>query len=279
MDADVALRVDGLSKAFDRTRALDGLHLHASYGEVLALFGPNGAGKTTALRCVAGVLVPDAGTITVGGAPAGSIAAQDALSFLPEQPDLYPSLTVAEHLRFVALAHRLDGWEPHAATLLGRFDLNDQRDALPGALSQGMRRKTALIMALLHGARVLLLDEPFNGLDPQGAAELRALISDLAAGGAAVVVSTHGLAVAERLAQRAVIMQQGRAIAEGTPEQLRRHAGMPEGADLEAVFLALTGGTRDPTGRSGDRGDGAHSNSDHSDQGDRDRSARDRSTR
>ena len=240
-ESGVALRVEGLRKTFDRTQALDGLDLQASYGEVLALCGPNGAGKTTALRCVAGVLVPDAGTITIAGAPAGSITAQDALSFLPEQPDLYPSLTVDEHLRFVALAHRLDGWQPRAAALLDRFDLNDQHDALPGALSQGMRRKTALIMALLHGARVLLLDEPFNGLDPQGAAELRGLITDLAAGGAAVVVSTHGLAVAERLARRATIMQQGRAIAEGSHEQLRRQAGMPEGADLEAIFLTLTG--------------------------------------
>jgi len=238
----VALRVEGLHKAFDGTRALDGLSLTADHGEVVALFGPNGAGKTTALRCVAGVLAPDAGSITVDGAPAGSVAAADALSFLPEQPDLYASLTVAEHLRFVALAHRLDAWEPRASDLLDRFDLADQRDTLPGALSQGMRRKTALIMALLHGAKVLLLDEPFNGLDPRGAAELRTLIADLAAGGAAVVVSTHGLAVAERIADRAIVMAEGRAIADGSSDQLRRLAGMPQGADLEAVFLALTGG-------------------------------------
>jgi ABC-2 type transport system ATP-binding protein len=235
-----ALRVEGLRKAFDGTQALGGFCLTAAYGEVVALIGPNGAGKTTAMRCVAGVLLPDAGTIEVGGAAAGTIAAQDSLSFLPEHPDLYPSLTVAEHLRFVALAHRLDGWQPRAAALLDRFDLSDQRDALPGTLSQGMRRKTALIMALLHGARVLLLDEPFNGLDPRGAAELRAMIVDLAAAGAAVAVSTHGLAVAERLAHRAVIMAKGRAVADGTYDELRRLARLPEGTDLEAVFLALT---------------------------------------
>jgi ABC-2 type transport system ATP-binding protein len=247
-----ALRVEGLRKAFDGTQALDGFCLTAAYGEVVALFGPNGAGKTTAMRCVAGVLLPDAGTIEVCGAPARTIAAQDSLSFLPEHPDLYPSLTVAEHLRFVALAHRLDGWEPRAAALLDRFDLNDQRDALPGTLSQGMRRKTALIMALLHGARVLLLDEPFNGLDPRGAAELRTMIAGLAAAGAAVVVSTHGLAVAERLADRAVIMTDGRAIADGTVDELRRQARMPDDGDLEAVFLALTGDS-DATDAAGDR--------------------------
>jgi ABC-type multidrug transport system ATPase subunit len=246
-----ALRVAGLHKAFDGTRALDGLDLTADHGEVVALFGPNGAGKTTALRCVAGVLAPDAGTISVAGAPAGSSAAADALSFLPEQPDLYPSLTVAEHLRFVALAHRLTGWEARAASLLDRFELADQRDTLPGALSQGMRRKTALSMALLHGARVLLLDEPFNGLDPRGAAELRVLIGDLAASGAAVVLSTHGLAVAERFADRAVVMASGRAIAEGSSDDLRRLAGLPRDADLEAIFLALTG-------EGGDGADMAH---------------------
>jgi ABC-2 type transport system ATP-binding protein len=235
-----ALHVEGLRKAFDGTPALDGLDMTAAHGEVVALVGPNGAGKTTAMRCAAGVLAPDGGAILVDGAPAGSVAAADVLSFLPEQPDLYASLTVAEHLRFVALAHRLSGWEARASELLDRFDLHAQRDALPGALSQGMRRKTALIMALLHGARVLLLDEPFNGLDPRGAAELRTLIGDLAAGGAAVVVSTHGLAVAERLADRAVVMAQGRALADGTPDELRRLARLPEGADLEAVFLALT---------------------------------------
>ena len=244
----VALRVDGVSKAFGTTVALDDLCLTAAFGEVVALFGPNGAGKTTAMRCAAGVLVPDAGVIEVGGAPAGSTAAQDALSYLPEQPDLYPSLTVDEHLRFVALAHRLTGWEPRAGELLARFDLADQRDALPGALSQGMRRKTALIMALLHGARVLLLDEPFNGLDPQGAAELRMLLSAVAAGGAAVMVSTHNLAGAERLADRAIVMSAGRSVAAGRPDELRRVAGVPADADLEQVFLPLTRPPGDASG-------------------------------
>jgi ABC-2 type transport system ATP-binding protein len=114
-----------------------------------------------------------------------------------------------------------------------------------------MRRKTALSMALLHGARVLLLDEPFNGLDPRGAAELRVLIGDLAASGAAVVLSTHGLAVAERFADRAVVMASGRAIAEGSSDDLRRLAGLPRDADLEAIFLALTG-------EGGDGADMAH---------------------
>jgi ATPase subunit of ABC transporter with duplicated ATPase domains len=143
-----ALRVEGLHKAFDGTLALNGLSLTADHGEVVALFGPNGAGKTTAMRCVAGVLAPDAGSITVDGAPAGSVAAAGALSFLPEQPDLYASLTVTEHLRFVALAHRLDDWEPRASDLLDRFDLAGQA----GHASRGTLAGHAAQDGAHHGA-------------------------------------------------------------------------------------------------------------------------------
>ena len=204
------------------------------------MLGPNGAGKTTAMRCVAGVLLPDAGRITIAGAPAGTVAAQAAVSFLPEHPDLYPGLTIDEHLRFVALTHGLVGWQPRADALLERFTLLDVRDELPGSLSQGMRRKAALSMALLHGTQVLLLDEPFNGLDPQAAVELRAVVSDLAAQEVAVLVSTHGLATADRIATRSVVMADGRLVAEGTTDQLRARARVAGDADLEAVFLALT---------------------------------------
>jgi ABC-2 type transport system ATP-binding protein len=235
-----ALRVTGLRRAFDDKQALDGLRLHVDRGEVVALLGPNGAGKTTAMRCIAGVLVADEGHIDVLGAPAGSVAAQSSISYLPEHPDLYPGLTVDEHLRFVALAHDLHGWERRADELLARFALDDLRGELPGAMSQGMRRKAALSMALLHGARVLLLDEPFNGLDPQAAAELRAVVTDLAAQGVAVLISTHGLATADRIADRSVVMVRGRVLAEGSTQSLRARAETGDDADLETVFLRLT---------------------------------------
>ena len=235
-----ALRVAGLRRAFDDKQALDGLDLHVDSGEVVALLGPNGAGKTTAMRCIAGVLVADAGQIDVLGAPVGSVAAQSGISYLPEHPDLYPGLTVDEHLRFVALAHDLHDWESRADELITRFALDELRGELPGALSQGMRRKAALSMALLHGARVLLLDEPFNGLDPQSAAELRAVVADLAAQGVAVLVSTHGLATADRIADRSVVMVRGRVLAEGSTQELRARAATGDDADLETVFLRLT---------------------------------------
>ncbi len=235
-----ALRVSDLRRAFDDRQALDGLTLHVDSGEVVALLGPNGAGKTTAMRCIAGVLVADSGDIDVLGAPVGSVTAQTGISYLPEHPDLYPGLTVDEHLRFVALAHDLHDWEPRADELIARFALDDLRGELPGAMSQGMRRKAALSMALLHGARVLLLDEPFNGLDPQAAAELRAVVTDLAAQGVAVLISTHGLATADRIADRSVVMVRGRVLAEGSTRALRARAATGDDADLETVFLRLT---------------------------------------
>lgn len=235
-----ALVVRGMRKSYGSVAALDGLGFSANRGEIVAMLGPNGAGKTTALRCVAGVLLPDDGLLSVVGARTRSWAAQRAVSYLPETPDLYAGLTVAEHLRFIALAYRLDGWREQADLLLHRFVLAEHAHKLPAGMSQGMRRKTALAMALLQGAQVLLLDEPFNGLDPQAAAELRALIRDLARDGTAVVVSTHDLAVAQPLADRIVVMDGGRDIAAGTIEELRAAAGIGRDADLETVFLALT---------------------------------------
>lgn len=235
-----ALVVRDMRKRFGPVVALDGLAFTANRGEILTMLGPNGAGKTTALRCVAGVLLADDGQATVGGARARSRAAQQAVSYLPETPDLYPALTVAEHLRFIALAYRVDGWRDRAEALLSGFALDEHRDKIPAGMSQGMRRKTALAMALLQGAEVLLLDEPFNGLDPLAAAELRATVGDLARQGAAVVVSTHDLAVAQSLANRIVVMDRGRDLAVGTMTDLRTAAGVGDDADLEEVFLTLT---------------------------------------
>ena len=171
---------------------------------------------------------------------AGTPAAQRALSLMPEQPDLYPGVSVWEHVVFVALIYRLTDWQGHARDLLERFGLSDRLDALPHELSQGLRRRLALVMALLHGADVLLLDEPFNGLDPRSASALRALVIELAASGACVLVSTHILADDARLTERTVLLDQGRVTAAGSVADLRRQAALAPDADLEAVYVALT---------------------------------------
>ncbi len=238
--AEVALEYTGLVKRFGATTALAGVGFTCPAGSVTALIGPNGAGKSTVFRATAGLLVPDAGSVRVRGHLAGSAPAQRAVSLMPEQPDLYPGVSVSEHVTFVALLYRLSDWRPRAEWLLARFGLDDRLDALPHELSQGLRRRLALVMALLHGADVLLLDEPFNGLDPRSAGELRSLVRELAAAGACVLVATHILSDVQRLADRAVLLDQGRITAAGTLDELRGQAGLDQDADLEAAYLALT---------------------------------------
>jgi ABC-type multidrug transport system ATPase subunit len=238
------LEYEAIVKRFGQTTALAEVSFSCPPGAVTALIGPNGAGKSTLFLAAVGLLVPDAGAIRVGGHPAGSPPAQRAVALMPEQPDLYAAVSVWEHVAFVARLYRLRDWRPRAQQLLERFGLSDRLDAVPHELSQGLRRRLALVMALLHGADVLLLDEPFNGLDPRNAAELRSLVRELAEAGVCVLVATHILSDVERLADRAIVLDRGRKVAEGTLDEVRLQAGLGPGADLEAAFLALTGEDR-----------------------------------
>jgi ABC-2 type transport system ATP-binding protein len=235
-----ALEYARIHKRFGDKTALAGVSFSCAPGSVTALIGPNGAGKSTLFLAAAGLVVPDSGVVRALGHPAGSPAAQRATSLMPEQPDLYPGVSVWEHLVFVALLYRLSDWRTRAEELLERFGLDDRRDELPHQLSQGLRRRLALVMALLHGADVLLLDEPFNGLDPRSAHELRTLVGELARAGASVLVATHILSDVERLAHRVVVLDRGTKRADGTPDDLRRQAELGPEADLEAAYLALT---------------------------------------
>ncbi|MFF0312047.1 ABC transporter ATP-binding protein [Streptosporangium sp. NPDC004379] len=223
---------------------MDGATFRCGHGQITALLGHNGAGKSTLFRAAAGLVRLDEGAMLVAGHPPGGARAQQALSYMPEQPDLYPGVSVWEHVTFIALAYRLPAWEPRARRLLERFELTDRLDALPHELSQGLRRRLALVMALLHGAEVLLLDEPFNGLDPHSAARLRTILGDLAAEGAAVVVTTHILHDAQRIADQVIVLERGRVKAGGDLSSLARQAGLPSRTGLEEVYLALTSETR-----------------------------------
>jgi ABC-type multidrug transport system ATPase subunit len=234
------LECDGLVKRFGGTTALADVSFTCPAGSVTALIGSNGAGKSTLFLTAAGLLAPDGGTLRVHGHIAGTPGAQRALSLMPEQPDLYPAVSVWEHVTFMALLYRLTDWRPRAKTLLERFGLSDRLDAVPSDLSQGLRRRLALVMALVREADVMLLDEPFNGLDPRSANEVRSIVREVAAAGACVLVSTHVLSDVERISDRAIVLDRGSKKAEGTLGELRRQAGLPPGADLEASFLALT---------------------------------------
>lgn len=240
-DSPAALRLTGLCKHFGRP-AVDRLDLTVRRGELYALLGPNGAGKTTTLRMVAGLLAPDAGTVEIFGIdlaadPAG---AKRAMAYLPDDPMLYAKLKPTEYLEFVAGLWGIEGAdaEPRARRLLDWLDLTKHAHELTEGFSRGMKQKLALAGALIHEPQLLILDEPLTGLDAAAARQVKDLLLDHVRNGGTVVLTTHILEVAERLAQRIGIIEHGRLIAQGTLDELR---GQTEGATLEDVFLHLTG--------------------------------------
>lgn len=236
-----ALVLAGLSKHFGRP-AVDGLDLTVGRGEFYALLGPNGAGKTTTLRMVAGLVAPDAGRIEVLGIDlaADPAAAKRRIAYLPDDPMLYGKLKPVEYLEFVAGLWGIDGKvaAPRARELLAWLDLEQHAHELTEGFSRGMKQKLALAGALIHAPELLILDEPLTGLDAGAARQVKDLLLAHVAGGGTVVLTTHILEVAERLAQRIGIIQHGRLIAEGTLDELR--VATP-GATLEEMFLRLTG--------------------------------------
>ncbi len=240
-----ALDISDLRKTFNRP-AVDGLSLQIPPGEFFALLGPNGAGKTTTLRMVAGLLRPDAGSISIFGvdALADKIAAKRLVAWLPEEPLLYELLTPLEYLEFVAglwsvepgLARR------RAQELLEWLGLWAFRHDRCGGFSRGMRQKTVLAGALIHDPRLLILDEPLTGLDAAAARDVKDLLAARVARGASIVLTTHILEVAERLADRIGIIADGRLLALGSLADLRAKGGT-SGETLEDVFLRLVGKT------------------------------------
>jgi ABC-2 type transport system ATP-binding protein len=237
-----ALEIRGLGKRFGSHVALDGLDLTVPRGEFHALLGPNGAGKTTTLRIVAGLTRADEGTVRVMGHEVGEdpLAAKRVLAFLPDEPLLYGKLRPLEYLEFVAGLWRLDGRlaQARANELLETLGLGDKRRELVEAFSRGMRQKLALAGALIHDPAVMLLDEPLTGLDAAAARQVKDILLDRVRAGCTVILTTHILEVAERLAERISIVSGGRIAAQGTMAELRESAG--EGETLEDVFLALT---------------------------------------
>jgi ABC-2 type transport system ATP-binding protein len=236
-----ALALTGLSKSFGRP-AVDGLDLTVARGEFYALLGPNGAGKTTTLRMVAGLLAPDAGRIEVLGIDLAldPAAAKRRIAYLPDDPMLYGKLKPTEYLEFVAGLWGIDAKaaEPRARELLAWLDLEKHAHELTEGFSRGMKQKLALAGALIHEPELLILDEPLTGLDAGAARQVKDLLLSHVAKGGTVILTTHILEVAERLAQRIGIIQHGRLIAQGTLDELRVAA---PGATLEDTFLRLTG--------------------------------------
>ena len=236
-----ALELKGLKKSFDRP-AVDGLDLSVRAGEFYALLGPNGAGKTTTLRMVAGLLAPDAGEISIFGVDArrDPVAAKRLVAWVSDEPMIYEKLTPFEYLEFVAGLWSLDAAtaEARARALFDWLGLAPHAHERCQGFSKGMRQKVALAGALVHAPRLIILDEPLTGLDAGSARQVKEVFAERVRAGVTVIMTTHILEVAERMAERIGVLARGRLIAEGSLEELRRQAGKA-GSSLEEVFLDL----------------------------------------
>ena len=233
-----------LSKKYGSFTAVDRLDLFVPKGELFGFLGPNGAGKTTTLRMIAGILRPSAGSVRIAGLDLAErpIEAKSRLGFIPDRPFIYEKLTGMEFLRFVAGLFKQDGpeVEHRGRELLALFDLEDGRDEVVESYSHGMRQKLIISSAFVHRPDVIVVDEPMVGLDPKATKTLKDLFREYTRRGHTIMMSTHTLEVAETLCDRIGIIQQGKILACGTMDDLRRHAVRGD-EGLEEIFLRLTG--------------------------------------
>ncbi len=215
------LHVENVSKSYGSHEVLRSISLEVAQGETVAIVGPNGAGKSTLLRLIAGQLELEEGTITIAGAAPGSVEARRAVSFVSDNPVLYDDLSVMEHLEYIARMHDFEEWQPRAEQLIDLLGLSARQDDLPTRFSRGLRQKAALAIGLVRPLDLLLVDEPFVGLDSSGRSALIELLAATAADGATVIVSTHEHSFVQR-SDRCIALRDGTIAASGvlTAEQV-----------------------------------------------------------
>ncbi|REK09013.1 MAG: ABC transporter ATP-binding protein [Planctomycetota bacterium] len=234
------IQVVDLHKTYRDVAAVAGLSFEVRPGAILGLVGPNGAGKTTTLRSISGIIPPTRGRLLVAGhdVVADPVAAKRHLAYVPDDPKLFETLTVWEHLMFVASAYGVDDFEPRAEEHLETFELLPKRDTIAQELSRGVRQNVAIACAYLHEPAALLFDEPLTGLDPHAIRTLKRSIVERAAAGAAVMVSSHLLALVEDLCTDLLMLPRGRAVFCGSVEEAHARFGTLDGAgSLEDVFF------------------------------------------
>ncbi len=233
------LEVSEVRKQFGRKLALDGVSFGIEGGRIVSLLGPNGAGKTTLLKLICGLLRPTSGTLKICGTDVveNPLAAKRNLTYIPDHPDLYERLTGWEYLSFVASVYGLDrrNWRSKAQELLAHFGLDGEAGALIGTYSHGMRQRLCFAAALLPQPKLVLIDEPWVGLDPRHLRRAVEALAQAAGAGAAVLLSTHSLALAEQIGGRVIILHQGKIRWDGPQEKL-----LGQRERLEEVFLRLT---------------------------------------
>ena len=233
------LKIEHLTKAFGDKLAVDDLTLHIAPGEIYGFIGHNGAGKTTTLRSVAGIQQFDKGEILIAGHSVRTepLECKRVLAYIPDNPDLYDFMSGIKYLNFIAdvfgvgadeRAERIRRWA-------GEFELTDDLAQPIAAYSHGMKQKLAIISAWLHEPKLILMDEPFVGLDPKAAHILKGMMREHCAGGGAIFFSTHVLEVAEKLCDKVAIIRRGKLVRSGTMEDVKGDTS------LESVFLELEG--------------------------------------
>ncbi len=236
------IAVHELTKLYGAFKAVDSISFDVGPGEVLGLVGPNGAGKTSTLRCLAGIMRPTSGSVSIGrhDIQTAPVPAKRELAFIPDEPHLFEYLTVEEHLRFIARLYGVVDAEQRIPALLAELELSDKLKTLPGELSRGMKQKLAIACGLLHNPSALILDEPLTGLDPAGIRKMRQTIADRAKAGAAVVLSSHLLNLVEELCTKLFVIRRGVCVAYGTLDEIIGRRPELAGRSLEDVFLTLT---------------------------------------
>lgn len=231
------VEVLGLTKRFGKVIANNNVSFTVPDGSITVLLGPNGAGKSTAIKSIIGFLKHD-GVIMVDGYENKSLEAKRLIGYIPEIPALYPNLTVAEHLEFVARAYKLQDYKDYAAELLDRMELSDKKKKFGDELSKGMQQKLSICCGLLPRPKFLLFDEPMIGLDPHAIKELKEIFLQLKRDGCSLLISTHMIDSIENLWDKTIIMQNGCVKA-----QVEREKIAETGQTLEEIFFSVTENT------------------------------------
>ena len=231
------LHIEHLTKTYGDKRAVDDLTLHIAPGEIYGFIGHNGAGKTTTLKCIAGILRFDTGEIVIDGhsVKEAPIECKKRIAYIPDNPDLYDFMTGIQFLNFIADIFGIDAGtrEERIAKYAASFELTEDLAQPIAAYSHGMKQKLAMIAAWLHAPKLILMDEPFVGLDPKASHLLKTMMRAFCDEGGAIFFSTHVLEVAEKLCDKVAIIKQGRLVKEGTMEEVKGDES------LEEVFLEL----------------------------------------
>lgn len=244
------LDVIDLTKHYTGTPAVQNLTFQAKAGSIIGLVGPNGAGKTTTLRMLAGIIKPTSGQITIDGLDIDkdALAAKQITGYVPDEPHLFESLTVWEHIEFTASVYRLHGFQKDAAALLDRFQMTSRRDTPVQDLSLGMRQKVAICCVYLTQPRLLMLDEPLTGLDPMGIREISQSITRFASSGSTIIISSHLLGLVEDLCTDILLLRDGQCLLGGPLDVVLNRLNAVAGTQaesLETVFFRTLGAQDD----------------------------------